>query len=297
MASSPRSSPPPTSSLDLRRLGYFVAVAQDRNFTRAAARLHVAQPALSRQIRLLENELGTPLLRRTTHDVELTEAGALLLERATALLASADELWRDLRRLADGETGTVTLGYGSSAAYETAPRLLAELARRVPDLTVRTQVLPAAETAARVEDGTLDVGIVRCAGAGLVLRREPQGVLLRASHPLAHLETVPLDAIDEPVLVHPREQNPGHYDALLALIETPPRLLERRVAVDLAFTPVAAGEAVAIVGESASAPGLVWRPVGATLDVNLLARPLNRTPATARFLAEAEHIARELGWI
>jgi DNA-binding transcriptional LysR family regulator len=297
MASSPPSSPPPTSSLDLRRLAYFVAVARDRNFTRAAARLHVAQPALSRQIRLLENELGTPLLQRTTHDVELTEAGALLFERAQALLASADELWRDVRRLATGETGTVMLAYGSSAAYETAPKLLAELARRVPDLTVRTEVLPAAEIVAGVADGSLDAGIVRCAGSGLVLRRERQGVLLAPSHPLSASETVPLDAIADPILVHPREQNPGHYDALLTLFETPPKLLERRVAVDLAFTPVAAGEAVAIVGESASAPGLVWRPVDATLDVHLLARPLNRTPATARFVAEAERIARDLGWI
>jgi hypothetical protein len=120
---------------------------------------------------------------------------------------------------------------------------------------------------------------------------------LAPAHPLARHETVPLDAIADPVLVHPREQNPGHYDALLALFATPPRLIERTVAVDFAFTPVAEGEAVAIVGESASAPGLVWRPIGATLDIHLLARPLNRSPATTRLLAEAEEIARALGWI
>jgi hypothetical protein len=220
-----------------------------------------------------------------------------VLERAPALLASADELWRDVARQASGEGGTVTLAYGSSAAYETAPRLLAELGKRLPDLAVRTRVLGAAEIVAGVADGTLDAGIVRCAAAGVLLRREPQGVLLAPAHPLAGRERVELAAIEDPILVHPREQNPGHYDALLALFATPPRLLERTVAVDLAFTPVAEGRAVAIVGESASAPGLVWRPVGATLDVHLLARPLNRTPATARFIDAAREIALDLGWL
>ncbi|WP_245602629.1 LysR family substrate-binding domain-containing protein [Solirubrobacter soli] len=221
----------------------------------------------------------------------------MLLERAPALLAAADELWRDVQRLASGERGRLTLAYGSSAAYETAPRLLAELAKRLPDLDVRTEVLPVAEIVGRIENGTLDAGIVRCAADGILLRREPQGVLLARDHPLATRVEVRLDDIADPVLVHPRSQNPGHYDALLALFPTPPRLVERTVAVDLRFTPVAAGEAVAIVGESASAPGLIWRPIGTTLDVHLLARPLNRTPATQRFIDAAGEIARDLGWL
>src|SRR3954468_18485875 len=116
---------------DLRRLGYFVAVAEERNFTRAAERLHVAQPALSRQVRLLEEELGVELLRRTTHEVELTAAGALLLERGSALLGDADALWRGVRRIAAGSTGTIRLAYGASSGYETAPKLLAALAERL----------------------------------------------------------------------------------------------------------------------------------------------------------------------
>jgi LysR substrate binding domain-containing protein len=162
---------------------------------------------------------------------------------------------------------------------------------------VATRVLSASDIVDGIANGTLDAGIVRCAASGTVLRREPQGVLLAAGHPLAGHARIPLTAIDDPVLVHPREQNPGHYDALLALFEAPPRLLERTVAVDLAFTPVREGRAVAIVGESASAPGLVWRPIGASLDIHLLARPLNRTPATARFLDEALAVARDLGWL
>ena len=84
---------------------YFVTVAQERNFTRAAERLHVAQPALSRQVRLLEQELGVELLHRTTHEFELTEAGEFLLERGPMVLSAADELWRSVRTYGTGERG------------------------------------------------------------------------------------------------------------------------------------------------------------------------------------------------
>jgi DNA-binding transcriptional LysR family regulator len=264
----------------------------------------VAQPALSRQIRLLESELGVELLKRTTHDVELTETGALLLQRAPDLLAAADDLWRDVARLAAGDRGSITLAYGSSAGYETAPRLLSVLADRLPDLIVATRVLPAPEIISSVADATVDAGIVRCAPGpdARLLRREPQGVLLPRAHPLAAAETVAVTELKgETLLIHPRDENPGHYDALRALAEGL-ELLERRVTFDLAFTPVSDGRAVAIVGVSARpAPGatLVWRPLAppATLDIHLLVRALNRTPATNRFLEAATTIANELGWL
>src|SRR5690242_4797505 len=205
---------------DLRRLGYFVAVAEERNFTRAAERLHVAQPALSRQVRLLEDELGVVLLRRTTHAVELTEAGELLLERGSRLLGDADALWRGVRRVATGEAGTIRLGYGASSGYETAPRLLAALAERLPELVVETQALATPAILAGVADGSLDAGIVRCAPSGSVLRREPQGVLLHPGHPLSARDSVGIDDLrGELILIHPRAENPGHYDALLALLD------------------------------------------------------------------------------
>jgi DNA-binding transcriptional LysR family regulator len=271
----------------------------------------VAQPALSRQIRLLENELGAELLRRTTHSVELTAAGALLLERAPALLDDANDLWRAVERLGTGEAGQVELAYGPSAGYETAPRLLQALAELLPDLKVATRVLPAAAIVAGVGDGTIDAAIVRCPPAtdgveAHVLRRERQGVLMAAGHGSAARETVELAALaDETLLVHPRDENPGHYDALLALCRArglEPKLLERQVAFDLAHLPVAEGHAVTIVGASARPePGtaLVWRPIDppAELDVHLLVRALDRSPATSRFLATATAVAVDLGWL
>jgi len=296
--------------LDLRRLRYFVAVATERNFTRAAERLHIAQPALSRQVRLLEDELGVELLRRTTHDVEPTEAGRLLLERGTALLDNADALWRTMRRLGAGESGGVVVAYGTSAGYGTAPRLLRAIAERLPEIEVETRVMSVSEILAAIGEGAIDVGLVRCAPgtAGVearLLRLEAQGVLVRRDHPLAAAEHARLgDLRDLPVLLHPRDANPGHYDAILGLIRDAgiePHIELRDLSFDLAQTPVHAGAAFAIVGESTRVglpADLAWVPLvpRAALPVSLLARQLYRTPAVGRLLDAAEAVADELGW-
>ena len=297
--------------LDLRRLRYFVAVAGERNFTRAAERLHVAQPALSRQVRQLEDELGVELLHRTTREVELTDAGRVLLERGSELLDDADALWQAMRRLGAGETGHVVVAYGTSAGYDTAPRLLRAIAGRLPELAVQTRVLSVAAILAGIDDGSVDVGLVRCApdAPGLemrTLRREAQGALLRRDHPLAAADHVHLRDLDDlPVLLHPRDANPGHYDAVLALVRAggvEPRVELRDLSFDLAQTPVHAGTAFAIVGESTRVglpDELAWVPLAppATLPVSLLARAADRPPGAGRLLDTAEEVAGELRWL
>jgi DNA-binding transcriptional LysR family regulator len=247
---------------ELRRLQYFLAVAQERNFTRAAERLHVAQPALSRQVRLLEQELGVELLHRTTHAFELTEAGAYLLERGPALLSAADELWRGIASFAAGERGGVVVASGASASYETAPRLLHELRERHPGIAVTTEIRSVDAIVAGLGAGTIDLGIVRCPPHGTDLelrtvRQERQGLLVRRDHRLAAGAEVRLeDLADETLLLHPRETNPGHYDAVLELCRNrgvEPRVLLRSVSFDVAQTPVLQGDALAIVGESSAA--------------------------------------------
>jgi DNA-binding transcriptional LysR family regulator len=297
--------------LDLRRLRYFLAVAEERNFTRAAERLHVAQPALSRQVRTLERELGTPLLRRTTHEVELTDAGRELAARGTALVAEADAVWRSVRATASGERGVLDVGYGTSVGYETAPRLLAAVGEQLPGVQVRTHVLPLAAVLAGVADGSLDAGLVRCPPQvmGLearLVRREPQGVLLRSDHPLAAGESVALGALrGEAVLLHPREANRGHYDAIVALLRAAgvePDIVLREVAFDATEGPVASGRAITIVGASAGRllpPGVVWLPLRpeATIEVALVVRSGGRAPAVERLAVEIERASARLGWL
>lgn len=295
----------------LRRLRYFVAVATERNFTRAAERLHVAQPALSRQVRLLERELGVELLRRTTHEVTLTDAGRYLLERAPGVLTATDDLWRGVRGFAAGEQGSIVLGYGTSAGYETAPKLLGAIAAELPGLEVVARVMATGELLDAVGEGAIDGGLVRCPPArdGLeahVVRHERQGVLLRRDHALAAAGPVRLAQLaDVPLLLHPRAANPGHYDAVLALCRAAgvePRVLERSAELDLAQTPVVDGRAVAVVGESSRTvipAALTWVALSppATLDVALVARAGDRAPALDRVLDVAREAAARLGWL
>jgi DNA-binding transcriptional LysR family regulator len=296
---------------DLRRLQYFVAVAQERNFTRAAERLHVAQPALSRQVRLLEQELGVELLHRTTHEFELTEAGQFLLERGPALLSAADELWRTAATYGTGERGQVVVAYGASASYETAPRLLHALAETHPGIAITTAIKSVGEIVAGMIDGSIDLGLVRCPPheVGLearTIRRERQGLVLRRDHRLASCAAVSLvEMANEPLLLHPREANPGHYDAVLELCreqDVEPRVRLRALSFDLTYGPIQRAEAVAIIGESSRLDlpeELCWRPLAppVVFDVSLLARSHSRSPAVDRMLEAATGIADALGWI
>lgn len=295
---------------DLRRLQYFVAVARERNFTRAAEQLHIAQPALSRQVRLLEEELGVELLHRTTHSFELTDAGAFLLERGPAVLAAADELWRAARTYGSGDLGSVVIAYGASASYETAPKLLAALASHHPGVQIATSVKSVGEIVAGVSEGSIDLGLIRCppADSGLdarTIRQEAQGLLVRHDHPLAGASTAAVSELaDENVLLHPREANPGHYDAVVDLCRAEgfePRVLLRSLSFDLAYTPVVNGEAVAIIGESSrlGLPSeLRWVPLSppVTLEVSLVARRYHRPAAVERMLETAVEVSASLGW-
>ncbi|WP_406135258.1 LysR family transcriptional regulator [Streptomyces sp. NBC_01089] len=296
---------------DLRRLRYFLAVAAERNFTRAAERVHIAQPALSRQIRQLEQELGVELLSRTTHSVELTEAGRLLMDRGTVLCDEADRLWRDVRGFSAGASGSLEFGYSTSTSYDTAPALLAALAEAHPGITTTTRLLSTAEILAGVADGTLDAGLLRCPPptpelVRTLVRLEPQGVLMPAGHPFAAASVVETELLaEETVLVHPRDANPGHYDAITSIFTRAgitPRLLLRTIAFDAAHTLVADGAAVSVTGVSSVAglpAGLAWRPLApvATIEIHLLSRGLTGRPAVTRLLRTAAETARAKDWL
>ncbi|MEY9875648.1 DNA-binding transcriptional LysR family regulator [Streptacidiphilus sp. MAP12-33] len=301
---------------ELRRLRYFLAVAEERNFTRAAERLHIAQPALSRQVRELERELGVELLVRTTHKVEPTEAGRMLLERGPGLLEAAESLWRGVREFADGRVGGVSLGYGMSAGYETAPRLLHAMGEEAPGIEVSARVMAFADIVDSVAAGTLDVGLVRSAQPEALpddveltlLRRERQGVVISREHPLVAggVESIDPAALDGlKLLLHPRAHNPGHYDEIMEICAragAKPEVLYRGLDFDASYTPVASGAAVTMVGYSGRIGlpgGLVWLPVtpAAYIEVHLVTRRESHAPAVNRLLRVAEETGRQYGWL
>jgi DNA-binding transcriptional LysR family regulator len=177
--------------LDLRKLRYFVAVAERLHFGRAADDLHIAQPALSRQIRALEHDLGAPLFVRDSHGVTLTDAGQQLLDDAGPLLAAAQGVRRRVSVAARG-TRRLTVGFRAGVAVTPAVRAFET---RHPDVIVDVQRIEGDEQAAMLLDGRIDVGYVRLPidEAGLrvtPLYTEPRVAVLPAGHRLAGKEEV-----------------------------------------------------------------------------------------------------------
>jgi DNA-binding transcriptional LysR family regulator len=226
------------------------------------------------------------------------------------LLSAADDLWRSVQAYGDGDRGTVVLAYGASASYETAPQLVHALAERQPNIDITTLVKSVTEIVAGVGAGSIDIGLVRCppARAGVdvrPVRRERQGVLMRRDHTLASRPQLGVaELADDRLLMHPREANPGHYDAVLALCRehgVEPEVELRAMSFDLGYGPIQRQEAVAIVGESSRLglpDELCWVPLHpqVRLEVSFLVRSHNRRPVVDRILDAAGAIAAELQW-
>lgn len=296
---------------EVRLLRYFLAVAEELNFTRAAAKLHIAQPSLSAQIRRLEAQLGVPLLRRSTRTVSLTEAGRELAARGPVAMAAMGQAWQAARRAGCGVTGALRLVYPLSAGYETVPALLQTVHEQYPQLDVTTDVLPTAQVLPAVRDGTADVGIARMPEHSEGVRLEPlrhdrAGILVSADHVLAGHPTVDLaTAAQHPVVLHPRAANPAHHDFLVGLFAArglQPEYEERDIAFDLSRRSIADGKAVMVVGRS-TAVGLAadvrWIPLAEQVSVTVtLVLPATEPSATATsFERTALAYAASSGWL
>ena len=147
--------------MELRHLRYFVAVAEELNFTRAAKRLGISQPPLSLQIRQLEKELGTPLLRRQRRGVELTNIGKLMLEEARIILKQVDQAKTDVRRRARGETGTINVGAGGGTYFHPLiPSIIREYRMRYPDIVLTPETSNSPLLIPRLRAGLIDVAFV-----------------------------------------------------------------------------------------------------------------------------------------
>lgn len=208
--------------MDLRLLRAFIAVAEELHFTRAAQRLHMAQPPLSRQIRQLEEELGVLLLNRARRRVELTAPGRQFLASAREILAQVDRAVAQVRRMGLGETGRLAIGMISSVAFEeTLPRVLRAYRARYPDVSISLMEMGADEQMQALREERIQIGFLRppLREHGLALTpfiREPLVAVLPAGHPLAARRRIPLRALaGDPFVVVPRSRALGGLDLVL----------------------------------------------------------------------------------
>jgi DNA-binding transcriptional LysR family regulator len=211
--------------MKLNQLRYFVAVAEELHFGRAASRLHIAQPPLSRQIRDLEVELGLPLFTRTKRRVGLTDAGRTFLDEARVALAQLDHAADAARRAGQGEIGQLIVSVVPTVDHEVFTRILRSFANRYPKVHV---VIRSLSTAAQVQGllmGTLQAGFLRMPvqDDGLVVRlvsKEPLVAALPVTHRLASIRRLSLAALAEaPLVIFPRQLAPGYYDAIVSLFQ------------------------------------------------------------------------------
>jgi DNA-binding transcriptional LysR family regulator len=259
-----------------RHLRYFVAVAEELNYGRAAARLHVAQPGLSQQIKALEAELGVRLFDRTKRRVSLTQAGSLLLAEAYGVLSRFDHCLETMRRArAETRRAEVRLAMWSEFSRTWGPPLVAEIRRRNPELSLAVEALPSAATVRAVEVGELELGVVRSIPdrsplARRLLATEPLGACLPTDHPCADGKIVRPERLSgEPLMWMPRSSNPELYDrALSALAVAGLRapFVESTGTTTATFALVADGYGWCLcceaeVADAATTLPLVWLPL------------------------------------
>lgn len=286
--------------MELRHLRYFVAVAEELHFGRAARRLNISQPPLSQQVRALEAELGVTLLERSSRRVRLTEAGDVFLGRARRALEAADKAVSEARRAAGGELGRLTVGFMSSAMLPTFPPILRRFRDDRPDVEIAFVQMHSNEQLHAAAEGRIDIGFVDVPVAGrsldvegVALRIEPvwREVLVAAvprDHSLAGRSRIGLAELASSAFVMmPRWPAAGLYDRAIQLCRAAgfsPTVVQEASQLPSVVTLVAAGTGVALVPACVADP---WRDAIAFLrlhepahvDVAMIRRADNASPA------------------
>jgi DNA-binding transcriptional LysR family regulator len=263
--------------MDVRQLRYFVAVAEELHFGRAATRLRIAQPALSQQIRTLERELALQLLERTNRGVVLTDAGARLVAEARSVLERFDEAVEVMRRVRAGSVGSVRVGVFPGPLRTVLPPVLVELRRQRPDVEVETRFVPAHEQPIALLDARLDLALMPSLGqAGVapplaekVVSRELLGIAVPAAHPLARKRLLGAkDLAGLPFVFMARDSGPDVYDTVLAALRAAgvrPRSMLESSTPESSLSIVAAGLAASVKTQSevaaarAAGERVVWK--------------------------------------
>jgi DNA-binding transcriptional LysR family regulator len=286
--------------MELRLLRYFVAVAEELHFSRAAARLNMAQPPLSQQIRRLEQELGLPLLVRTKRHVELTEPGRQFLVSAREILAQTDRAVTQVQSMGRGEAGRITIAMISSVAFEdTLPRVLRAYRARYPAVSITLQEMNGDEQLAALREDRIQIGFLRppILESGLAMTafyREPLVAVLPAEHPLAARKRIPLKALaNDPFIVVPRSQALGGLDLVFGACLRAgftPRVAQEARELQSVIGFVAAGFGVSLLPATARKlmhTGVAFvslAPPAEFVEIAAMYKARNTSPLLAAFL-------------
>src|SRR4029078_190017 len=295
-------------AVELRHLRYFVAVAEMENVSRAALKLHVSQPALSRQIRDLEDEIGFALLERTAKSVRLTDAGRAFLDNARALLQNADEAVTKARAVASAEPTELHVGYSPTPTAEILPRTLRAFQRKKPNVHVRSHDWSNKDILDGIRDGRLQLGLIVPPTKASALRdvryeelfHERVCVAVAPQHPFARRRAIQITEVAaEPLIGLTREDYPSYYDYLSIIfskVKQKPRVVEEHDSMSGIMSAVEAGTGVAIATDFGYSFGnrvkfLHLTPEPKPFSVGIVARKGRLSPAAEKFWRCAKEAA------
>lgn len=259
--------------MDLRQLRSFITVADHKNFTAAAQRLGIAQPPLSRQIQLLEEEIGAQLIDRSCRPLKLTPVGRLLYEQARQVLGRVDDMQGMLKRAAKTEQRHMRIGFVASTIYARLPPIIRAFRAAAPTVELVLQELTTLEQITALKEGSIDVGFGRIrfeddAVKRIVLREERLVVALPAGNELAAKKTITLDDLaTQPLILYPRTPRPSYADQVLGLYHDRglvPLIAHEARELQIAIGLVAAEEGICIVPESvqkSNVDGVIYKEI------------------------------------
>jgi DNA-binding transcriptional LysR family regulator len=294
--------------MDIRHLRYFCVLAEQLHFTKAALLLNVAQPALSHQIKQLEEELGTQLVERTNRRVRLTAAGELFRDRATRILEQLDQAARETARAGQGEAGNLVIGVVSTAVCSVLPELLRSVRREAPRISIDIREMEPGEQVEALRREIIDIGLLFLAIQdpafdSLVISRERLIMALPTGHPAANSEKVHLSDLPAETFLIPRRQPVrGFHEVVLETLRSggiqTPRLQPTRLLQTAVFL-VAGQLGVALVPESfrlhLRVRGCVYRDIAgmpAYADLIGVWRRSSVPPVLRRFLSQLRRMQK-----
>ncbi len=301
-----------TFGIELRHLRSFMVVAEEGNIGRAAIRLNISQPPLTRQIHQLEAELGVQLLLRTPHGVELTSAGELFIEEARNIYSLVKQATERTQRAGEGKLGRLDIAIFGSGILRDIPKLLLNFRQKYPDVKVVLHTMEKGQQIEALRQRRISAGFNRLLPllpdiASELIATEKLLLAVNDSHPLAEQEAIPLQAIaDIPLILFPTTgTSPNFMEKVLKLYQESgftPKIAQEVGDAITAIALVASGFGVSIVSEAASVltlPHVVYKPlanppVGAEVDLTCIYRANDQSPVLNAFLEECRKYRRQM---